>query len=96
MTPEELELVLSEGEGYHIEFKEQLAGIDKEMVAFANASGGFIYLGIADDRTVKGFHADNKTRSQIQDIARNCDPLVQINMYEFQNILDPRDTRRHR
>ncbi|MFZ3110857.1 MAG: RNA-binding domain-containing protein, partial [Rectinemataceae bacterium] len=87
MIPEELALVLSEGEGYRIEFKEQISNLDKEMVAFANASGGFIYLGITDDGTVKGFRADNRTRSQIQDIARNCDPPVRIIMEEYQNIL---------
>ncbi len=87
MTREELALVLSEGEGYRIEFKEQIAGLDREMVAFANASGGFIFLGIADDRKVKGFVADNKTRSQIQDIANNCDPPVQIIVEDFENIV---------
>jgi len=76
MTKEELALVLSEGEGYRIEFKEQLSNLDREMVAFANASGGLIFLGIADDRSVRGFVADNKTKSQIQDIARNCDPPI--------------------
>ena len=39
MNAEELKLILEEGEGYRIEFKEALSGIDKEMVAFANASG---------------------------------------------------------
>jgi ATP-dependent DNA helicase RecG len=33
------------GEGYRIEFKEQMANLDREMVAFANVSGIFIYLG---------------------------------------------------
>jgi predicted HTH transcriptional regulator len=46
MTEKELKYILEQGEGYRIEFKEQIAGLDKEMVAFANASGGFIYLGI--------------------------------------------------
>ena len=87
MTAEELALVLSEGEGYRIEFKEQMSNLDQEMVAFANASGGFIYLGITDDRTIKGFRADNRTRSQIQDIAHNCDPPVRIIMEDFQSIL---------
>ncbi|RKX38625.1 MAG: hypothetical protein DRP20_02625 [Thermotogae bacterium] len=50
MNKKELQLVLEEGEGYKIEFKESLAGIDKEMVAFANSSGGKIFLGIRDDR----------------------------------------------
>ncbi len=80
-------MVLAEGEGYRIEFKEQLANLDKEFVAFANASGGFIFLGIADDKRLKGFEITNKVKSQIQDIARNCDPSVQILFEEFQNIL---------
>jgi len=42
MNKAELNLVLQEGEGQYIEFKEDLgAGLSKEIVAFANASGGF-------------------------------------------------------
>jgi ATP-dependent DNA helicase RecG len=40
MNQQELMLILQEGEGYKIEFKEKLANIDKEIVAFANSSGG--------------------------------------------------------
>ena len=87
MTPDELTLILSEGEGYRSEFKERLSDLDREMVAFANASGGFIYLGISDDRRVLGFRADNKTRSQIYDIARNCDPPLHILLEESHGIL---------
>jgi ATP-dependent DNA helicase RecG len=86
MTSDELVLVLSEGEGYRIEFKERMTDLDREMVAFANASGGSIYLGVSDDRTIKGFSVDNRIRSQIQDIANNCDPPVQIVMERFQDI----------
>ena len=42
MDRNEFEFTLQEGEGYRIEFKENIAGLDKEMCAFANASGGFI------------------------------------------------------
>ena len=38
----DLEIVLQEGEGYRIEFKENLSNIDREMAAFANSSGGKI------------------------------------------------------
>jgi len=69
---------LSTGEGYRTEFKEQFANLDKEMVAFANASGGFIYLGITDDKIVKGIEITNVLKSQVQDIARNCVPPVQV------------------
>ena len=36
--------ILQEGEGLEIEFKESLKNIDREMVAFANAKGGRIYV----------------------------------------------------
>ena len=43
------------GEGQFIEFKESFdKSLIKEMVAFANASGGVIYLGITDSGTLKG------------------------------------------
>ncbi len=48
------------------------------MVAFANASGGVIYLEITDLGMVKGIEHSNKLKSQLQDTARNCDPPVAI------------------
>ena len=48
MNARELQLILEEGEGYRIEFKESFSSIDKDMVAFANASGGKIFLGVTD------------------------------------------------
>ncbi|GHU74094.1 hypothetical protein FACS189450_14650 [Spirochaetia bacterium] len=78
MNEQELKYILEQGEGYRIEFKEQCANLDKEMVAFANSSGGFIYLGISDKNIVTGIKVDNKLLSQVQDIAQNCDPPVKI------------------
>jgi predicted HTH transcriptional regulator len=86
MTEKELKYILEQGEGYRIEFKEQIAGLDKEMVAFANASGGFIYLGINDKNQVAGIEADNRLLSQVQDIAQNCDPPVKIIPRKYKNI----------
>ena len=63
MNQEELNLILDEGEGYKIEFKEQLSNIDKEFVAFANSSGGRIFLGISDDKKIKGITITNKLKS---------------------------------
>ena len=87
MNEKELKMILEEGEGYKIEFKESLSGIDKEMVSFANSSGGRIFLGITDDSKIKGFAASNRLKSQIQDIASNCRPKVQIAFEKFENIL---------
>ncbi len=49
MNISDLDYVLEFGEGQFIEFKESLdRHFTKEIVAFANASGGVIYLGISD------------------------------------------------
>ena len=87
MREEELQMILEEGEGYRIEFKESLANIDKELVAFANSSGGRIFLGITDNKKIKSVKITNKLKSQIQDIANNCQPSVKIIFEEFKNIL---------
>ncbi|MCK5242210.1 putative DNA binding domain-containing protein [bacterium] len=87
MKKEELKLLREEGEGYLVEFKEKTANIDKEMVAFANGSGGKILLGISDNGNIKGIKITNKLKSQIQDIANNCEPAIKIMMEEFDDIL---------
>ena len=78
MNETEFQFILQEGEGFKIEFKESLKNLDKEMVAFANASGGRIFLGVDDDSKVKGISITNKLKSQIQVLARNCDPQIKI------------------
>lgn len=87
MNKKELQLILEEAEGYKIEFKESLTNIDKEIVAFANSSGGRIFLGITDNKEIKGVKITNKLKSQIQDVANNCQPPVKILFEEFKNIL---------
>jgi hypothetical protein len=34
MNRQELKLILEEGEGYRVEFKEKVSDVDREMVAF--------------------------------------------------------------
>src|SRR3990172_8989861 len=87
LTNKELQLILQEGEGYKIEFKENSSGLDREIVAFANASGGRIFMGVADDGKIKGVKISNQLRSQVQDIANNCRPKVKVILEELDNIL---------
>lgn len=75
-----LELALSEGEGLTIEFKERISNLDREIVAFANTVGGVIYLGVDDQGKIIGISIDNSLKSQITDIAYNCDPSIQIQL----------------
>lgn len=78
-----LTLILSEGESLKAEFKEKVAHLDREIVAFANTSGGTIYIGVRDDNTILGVTINNKLKSQVVDIARNCDPSISINFIEY-------------
>lgn len=79
MKPSELEILLHEGEGSMLEYKESLASsFARELVALANTAGGKMLLGVRDDGTVKGIPDSNELRARIQDIARNCDPPVKV------------------
>ena len=87
MNKSELKQLLEEGEGYKIEFKEAVSNLDKEMAAFANSSGGRIFIGVRDDKTVKGVNITNSLKSQIQDIANHCQPPIKILFETFENVL---------
>lgn len=88
MTKKELQQLIAQGEGYTIEFKRELnADFKKEMVAFANASGGYILIGVEDNGTVKKLKIDNSFRSVIQQHASECDPPVDIKMQEIDDVL---------
>jgi len=75
----DLNILLQEGEGSMLEYKESLsASFARELVALANTAGGKILLGVRDDGTVKGIPDSNDLRARIQDVARNCDPPVKV------------------
>lgn len=53
----ELEKLVSQGEGLHLEFKRKVAFPEKiirEMMAFANTSGGVLLIGVNDDGALSG------------------------------------------
>ena len=88
MTKEELELILKKGEGHKIEFKENVnSDLSKEMVAFANSSGGMILIGVNDNSQIIGAEKSNDLSSKIQDIAQNCDPSIPLHIFDFENIV---------
>ncbi len=79
MKPSALNILLREGEGSTLEYKESLpSSFARELVAMANTIGGKILLGVRDDGVVVGVKDSNVLRARIQDIARNCDPQVKV------------------
>ena len=79
MTEQELQSIIEQGEGYFTEFKRNFTSdIKKEMVSFANASGGKIFLGVEDKGTISGVKIRNELLSKVQGAASDCDPPILI------------------
>ena len=87
MDRKEFNFILQKGEDFKTEFRENISGMDKDIVAFANAEGGKLLIGIGDDLSIKGFTLSNNAKSEIQSIARNCDPPIKIIISSFENII---------
>jgi len=82
MELKDLELLIREGEGLIVEFKEKYTSkIDEDMVAFANTRGGTILLGVRDDDgAVVGEKLTNDLKAKINSLARNCKPSISVNV----------------
>ena len=88
MTRPELEAIVQAGEGSQVEFKRNVnSDISREIVAFANSSGGRLLIGIEDDGKVQGIAITNELKARIQSMARDCDPPINVEMEIFDNIL---------
>ena len=79
MNISELQLLLKEGEGLILEFKESFSSkLDKDMVALANTHGGRIFLGVDDFGKIVGEKLTNDLKAKINSLARNCEPAVSL------------------
>lgn len=81
MDKEELELLIKEGEGLTLEFKEKYTSkIDEDIVAFANTRDGKILLGVSDHSKIVGQKLTNELKAQITDLARKCHPSIPVSI----------------
>jgi len=88
MMQYDLGAIIQAGESYQVEFKRNInSDISKEIVAFANSSGGRIFIGIEDDGTIQGIVVTNELRARVQSMARDCDPPINVELEGFNNIL---------
>ncbi|HWK07074.1 MAG TPA: ATP-binding protein [Puia sp.] len=88
MNQHELDVILQEGECQKIEFKRSInSDLSRELTAFANSSGGKIFIGIEDSGTVYGIKITNELRSRIESMARDCDPPIPVELEASDNIL---------
>jgi predicted HTH transcriptional regulator len=81
MDPEELKLLIAEGEGPTLEFKERFSSrVLEDIVAFANGRGGQIFLGVADNGKIRGEKLTNSLKSQIVSMASSCDLPIPVSI----------------
>lgn len=85
MTIAEFEKVLSEGENLTVEFKtwiyakdmrERISLAVDELIAFANAKGGTVYMGVEDDGTVTGCTEGYDTQKIMESIYDRTRPAL--------------------
>jgi ATP-dependent DNA helicase RecG len=83
-----IKLFIREGEGLTLEFKEKFtARIDEDLVAFANTKGGTLLLGVRDNGSISGERLTNDLTARINSLARNCQPLIAIEMTQTDDVV---------
>ena len=77
--------LISQGEGQHIEFKENVPSkvreLSEEVCAFANSSGGYVLIGVNDNQGFSKVSIDNSKRSAIQDSLDAIEPKLDCELY---------------
>lgn len=72
--------LIEQGEGLRIEYKQRFSTFEKiakEMIAFANTSGGYILFGIDDDKSVYGIASEKADIDLIKETAEKyCEPKI--------------------
>ena len=71
MHPKEILEIISGGESSTVEFKRKISTevkIAKEIAAFANTIGGWLFLGVDDDGTVVGVESEKADVNEIKKI----------------------------
>ena len=84
----DLDIILSKGEGYTVEFKEAVdKSIASEVCAFANASGGRVFIGVTDKGELSGVDTSNTARSRLQDSLNKIEPRLPVDISIHDNII---------
>jgi predicted HTH transcriptional regulator len=76
---QDLKKIVRKGEGATLEFKRKASFPEKivrEMIAFANTSGGILLIGVNDDRSIPGLKYPEDESHVIKDALNKCKPLL--------------------
>ena len=85
--------LISLGESQNLEFKESFSSseirkkIKNTICAFANTEGGKILVGVRDDGSICGVRTNNDILSQSQQLGRQIDPYLNLNVFLVETVL---------
>jgi hypothetical protein len=77
----DLKLLVSRGEGQQLEFKRKASSGEKiirEMIAFANTSGGTLLVGVGDDKTIPGLKYPEDESIVVQRALEQVQPAMNV------------------
>ncbi len=84
MRRNDLKELIEEGENLHCEFKRKFSSHEKiarEMMAFANTKGGYLLIGVDDNKAIVGVESEKSESELIKDVANNfCEPPLDFNI----------------
>lgn len=78
----DLRKLVAKGEGQNLEFKRKASHPEKivrEMIAFANAQGGILLLGVGDDKSIPGLKFPEDESYVVNQALENCRPPLSFN-----------------
>ncbi len=85
ITAEEIKRMAERGESFNVDFKvsvpQKVRELAEEVCSFANASGGFVLIGVDDHGVIKGTTIDNSKRSAIQGSIGEVSPALHCELY---------------
>lgn len=74
--------MIENGEGLNVEYKQRFSShekIAKEIIAFANTRGGFLFIGVDDNKKIYGIASEKGDNDLIMEVAEKyCEPKIEI------------------
>lgn len=95
MKRHQLRELIAGGESLTVEFKRKFtseAKIAKELIAFANSKGGYLLVGVDDDKTIVGVRSEKEEISQVEVVCRYyidppLEPEIEIVNIEYKDVV---------
>ncbi|MCR5456125.1 MAG: putative DNA binding domain-containing protein [Bacteroidales bacterium] len=88
ITPSRIQYLVNQGEGYKVDFKSTVPAkvreLSEEVCSFANAHGGYIFIGVDDKGMIVGCDISNSRRSAITDTCSEISPQVEFELYNVE------------